>query len=953
MRVWGINIHPAKGILTFDSGSRPVQLLGPTDVTKAIELNRLEVDAVADINALEPSPKLTSAEQKEVRSLLNEYSDVFGAYKVSNVPPITFEVTTDKPIRSKRRTFSQVEKCEIEKQIAEMLLLDDPSTSEHASEVLLANIADGTKRFCIDFRPLNRHLKVEQCPIPRIDELVQLTRGCCYFISLDLLSGYWQLQLDESIKKYTAFYALDNLYEFNVLPFGLAFAPSLYQRTMQRVLALKWKKGVAGYIDDILIYAKTFHRALHLFRWVLERFREEGLTVKLKKCHFFPPKLHYLGYVVTGDGYGPDETRIAELEKLNSPRNRKELRRIMGLFGFYRHFLHKFAEVSLPLTKLLSERVPFEWTEAQQHAFDNLKDALKSITINYHFDPNLPIVLDVDSSEVAIGGVLQQSDDHGQLRPVLFLSHKFSDAESNWTIREKEAFGIVWCIIRLRKYLISSSFVVRNDNASLAWLKTAPQPKIARWAILLSEFDFTIQHRSGKGMQHVDCISRPRVPDNAEILLADQCDGFNLQRLTVSPHLPWEPTEFRLEQEKDPEFPSLKQFLLLTDGVWFCRGCPYIPASRRESILIAYHYQPWGGHSSIRKMLHKLKQRYFWPKMRTSIATLVSNCVTCLRRSSFPERGKRGGDLSSSSLFHTVALDMIGPVTYRNKKLHILTMIDHCSRWAESLCVEDRTAPTLARAFFNTWIVRYGVPRRVLTDRGNNFEAAFTTLIATRLGVRYLETAPYHPEGNGVCEAFNKTLKQTFFKLLVTCPDETPETLLAYAMMNYRSSPHSAIGDTPFFALVGEDFRLPSFLQIETAACAPYPFTPSMRASRLQHLREEMFLRNMMHRNNISEWPPAKSVCVGDLILGRTTAWEKRSETHNITGKQRKPPWSLPQRVTALKGNGTQVVAKNLYSGKEKMYSLHDVRPFLCDVKHELTRATMHDEVGFEKEINT
>lgn len=270
-------------------------------------------------------------------------------------------------------------------------------------------------------------------------------------------------------------------------------------------------------------------------------------------------------------------------------------------------------------------------------------------------------------------------------------------------------------------------------------------------------------------MEHVDAISRIEPPNEAELELADRA-VFSLNSISLNE---WNADTLRREQEADKEWQTFKrknQCILTENGVWTFQGRPWVPKTMREALLLAYHYAPWGAHASKGKTLKKLGSRYFWPNQIRDIKRMCSNCLTCQRRGRTKTNKQTYdiGALNARQLFDTAALDVVGPFLHGVNEYLLLSIIDHFLKWSEVAVMTNQEAGTIAEAFIVAWVQRYGVPRRVLTDRGANFTKAFQEACAKALGTRYVQTSPYHPEGNGVCEAFNNYLKTTIPKIILT-----------------------------------------------------------------------------------------------------------------------------------------------------------------------------------------
>ncbi len=343
---------------------------------------------------------LTDDEKTELAALLCKYSDVFSKDKedIGRTSLIKHEIDTGetRPIKQAPRrlpfTKRNIEREEIEKMKRQGII--EPSVSPWASPVVLVTKKDGTTRFCIDYRKVNAATTKDAYPLPRIDDCLDSLAGSVWFSTLDLNSGYWQVEMEESSKAQTAFVSRSGLFQFKVMPFGLANAPSTFERLMEETMrGLQWEECLI-YLDDIISFGKSFQEEIQRLTNVFDRLRAANLKLKPKKCHLFQQEVEFLGFVVSREGIATLDEKIEAVREWPVPENLKELRSFLGLCSYYRKFVQSFASLARPLQALVKKDVPFEWKPECQQAFQTLKEALTNAPVLAYPLPNEPFILD-------------------------------------------------------------------------------------------------------------------------------------------------------------------------------------------------------------------------------------------------------------------------------------------------------------------------------------------------------------------------------------------------------------------------------------------------------------------------------------------------------------------------------------------------------------------------------
>ncbi|KRZ01755.1 Retrovirus-related Pol polyprotein from transposon, partial [Trichinella zimbabwensis] len=329
----------------------------------------------------------------------------------------------------------------------------EPASGPWSSPVVLVRKKDGSHRFCVDYRKLNAVTRIDAQPIPRIDDTLDALAGAQWFSTLDLASGYWQVEVAECDREKTAFSTPMGLFQFRVMPFGLCNAPATFQRLMETALrGLTWKACLV-YLDDIIVFGKTEKEHLELLEEVLSRLRAVGLKVKPGKCQLMRRSVRYLGHIVTQHGIGTDPEKTAAVQQWPLPRCVREVRQFLA--SYYRRFVRNFAGVANPLHALTKKGEKWHWDQKEEEAFNFLKRALVSPPILAHPNFDRPFLLDVDASEDAIGAVLSQQDERDPPVVVAYASRSLSRAERSYCATRREMLALVWATWHLDRVLLA------------------------------------------------------------------------------------------------------------------------------------------------------------------------------------------------------------------------------------------------------------------------------------------------------------------------------------------------------------------------------------------------------------------------------------------------------------------------------------------------------------------
>lgn len=385
----------------------------------------------------------------------------------------------------------------------------EQSDSPYASPLVLVKKPDGTNRYCVDYRALNAKTIFDAEPIPDISEIFAKLAKDNFFTKLDLTKGYWQIPVKPEVRPLTAFITYHGLYQFKTMPFGLVNSAATFSRVMRKLL--KGVKNVDNYIDDILIHTATFEDHLMSLEEVLKRLRENNLTAKPSKCCIGYSTVEFLGHVVCQGKITPRPEKLVAIKKAPRPQTKSQLRSFLGLTGYYRSFIPNYAEAALPLTDKLKKGEPnkLRWEEAQEKSFQSLKRKLSDSPILHLPDLGKQFILRTDASDVGMAAVLLQ-ENNGVKFPVAYASKKFSVAQKNYSVIERECYAIVWAVQKFESYLYGTEFVIETDHQPLKCIQRSKvaNGRIMRWALVLQPYRYRIQVIKGRDNIGADFLSR-------------------------------------------------------------------------------------------------------------------------------------------------------------------------------------------------------------------------------------------------------------------------------------------------------------------------------------------------------------------------------------------------------------------------------------------------------------
>lgn len=783
----------------------------------SISQKNLEPFKINDLNRC-IDVKISEQQKLHLLNLLNKYRSCF-AMKTCELGTCRFsemsiKLCDDQPItyRPYRLSYSQRDKV---RGIVNDLLENDiirESQSPYASPILLVKKKNGEERMCVDYRALNNKTIKDKYPLPRIDDLLDRLKGCKYFTSLDLASGYHQIPISEQSIDKTAFITPDGHYEYLRMPFGLVNAPAVFQRTMNTILGSMRFSSVMAYLDDILIPSADIKTGFERLEQILQILKNAGMTLRLDKCRFLQTEIEYLGHQIDEEGIRPGAYKIKAVAEYTPPGNVHEVRRFLGLVSYFRKFIKDFAMLARPLTNLTKKSAIFQWGVEEQDAFIKLREKLITRPVLTIYDPLAETEVHTDASKWGIGGILLQKQTEGSFKPVQYFSRATTAAEQNYHSYELETLAVVNSLQKFKVYLIGKQFKVVTDCNALRTTLTKRDlvPRIARWWLATQEFDFIVQYRPGCKMNHVDALSRnPHEKsdsyDDIQIMQVNIDEDDWILSAQLSDEKCRQIHAVLSQQPQSVEDKELHKSYVLKDKRIYRKskdGLKWmVPKNARRQILTYYH--DGAGHLALEKTIEAIGHRYWFPSMRKYVKNYILACLGCLYNKK--PSGKTPGSLHSIEKkdipMDTLHIDHLGPFVKSVKKnCYVIVAIDAFTKFTFIKPVAN-TKCSLVIKFLNEIIKMFGVPRRIICDRGSAYTSKNFTKYCEEFGIKRVLCATATPRANGQVERMNKVILASINAS--TDNEDRWDDCIDRVQWGINTTVNSTTGKSPYEILMG------------------------------------------------------------------------------------------------------------------------------------------------------
>lgn len=709
----------------------------------------ITLDEVEEIPELELDHVQDRSFAKAVKKIVKDYRP--NPRKVTQIQTKII-LKDETPISHPPRRLSTYEKGEVEKHVEEWIRdgIVRPSNSEFSSPVVLTKKKNGSTRLCVDYRSLNKQVIKDRYPLPLIEDQLDKLQQAKVFSVIDLRNGFFHVPVEKESWKYTAFVTHSGQYEFLKTPFGYCNSPSIFQRFINDVFKELIKNGtVVTYLDDLVITSKDEKEGLARLEKVLTTAQEYGLEINWKKCQFLHRKVEYLGHEVEDGQIRPSTNKVNAVLNFPEPKTSKRLQSFLGLSGYFRKFIPNYSLTARPLSELLKKDAQFYFGEEQRAAFKSLKLAMIGPPVLRIFQLNADTELHTDACKYGIAAILmQRCADDEKFHPVYYYSRKTSPAEQNYTSYELEVLAIIKGLSKFRVYLAGMEFKIVTDCSAFQMTMSKKEliTRIARWAMYLEEFHYTIQHRPGSSMKHVDALSRSPVMIIDHGLLSRVR---NAQRKDES----LKPIFTLMDQGQYEDYVMEHEILYKNvNGSHLL----VIPKGMQAEIIRSTHEN---GHFGVKKLKESIVKDYWIANLENKISQVIQNCIPCII--STAKRGKQECYLTpivKETPLHTYHVDHLGPIpsTHKNYR-YLFVVVDAFTKFVWIYPTKTTATKEVLERLKHQQSI-FGNRKQIVSDRGTAFTSNDFEQYCADEDIRHLLITTGVPRGNGQVERVHQII---------------------------------------------------------------------------------------------------------------------------------------------------------------------------------------------------
>ena len=852
-------VHDAEFVVVDDSMS---PLLGVKSIQS---MNLITVNTANIVQSVQTVPVCVS-----------EHSEVFEG-KPGKIATVHLYVDENVPCRAvppRKIPLAMQGKVKTElDRLCKMGILEKiEEPTQWMSQMAVATKRSGELRICIDPQALNRALVRERYMLPTFEDVLPSLSGAQVFSKLDVADAFWHLELDDESSLLTAMGTPFGRYVWRRLPFGLSVSSELFQRSLHQ--ALEGLPGLICVADDIVVTGRDQSEHDANLSALLQRCAERGVRLNIKKCAFYADSFTFLGHVISANGVCADPEKKSAVINMPVPQDVHELRRFCGMTQYLSKFLPQLSEVQAPLRELTQKDMQWTWSSTHQEAFEKVKRMVCDAPVLAHYQPKLPLSVQVDASQHALGAALMQEG-----KPVAYASRTLSGAEQRYAQVEKECLAMVYGLERFDQFTFGRQVTVISDHKPLEVIVRKPlcsAPKRLQAMILrLLRYDYSVVYAPGHQLLLADTLSR--APDSHQPVHDSRFVTVNaLLHLPVSDG---KLQEIREATASDPELVAVlkairegwpdksvlhsstsemmtlynvRDTLSVENGIILKGERIVIPRAMRKSVKASLH----AGHLGFDSMMRRARDLIFWPGLTAEVKQLADSCDTCRRHASQPQREPLMQHSKGNRPWQKVGVDLFTCAG----RCYLIT-VDYWSNFFEIDYLPTYTAVTVIHKL-KAHFARYGIPEQIMSDNGPPFSSEPFREFCRSWGVQCITSSPGYSQSNGMAESAVKAAKRLLQKTADTGED-------AYlALLEVRNTPRQGVSASPAQLLLGRQTR--SLLPVRPGHLQPEWSTDESRRL-IQHQQRR---QKTSYDRRARDLP---ALCGDDRVLFRPTGGTDRS----------------------------------------------------------------------------
>ena len=649
-----------------------------------------------------------------------------------------------KPVKVPDYSLPYEKRIQVDAELSRLLQLKviKESRSKYISPAFPLVKKDGSIRLCVDYRNLNQYTQKDHFPLPDLQESLNNLGGNTVFSTIDLNTGYYQVPVKKEHRQFTSFVVNGKQFEFRRMPFGVCNEPATFQGIMNKIL--QNVSSCKVYLDDIIVYSRTLKEHYVKLKEVLEKLAENGATVNFKKSHFAQDKINFLGNEISAQGRRPDVTRVNSYN-FKEPKTKRQLQSFLGFVNWFRPYIRNLSEQILRLTDKIKQK-SLDWTTEDTVTALKVLQEIKKKTLLSHADYSGEFRLECDASDRAIGSLLSQNG-----KALGFYSKKLTEAETRYTIVEKELLSIVRGLVFFKKIICNRPVTLITDNKNLVFEKRSGTKRYERWVTLLQEFNYKMEHASGQENAAADHLSRVALGKK-------KCTQFvDLKELSKA----------QKDEEilKSADAQEKYHKIVVEDTELFVdeKERIYVPKELFKRFVETLHKKL--GHPGPNKLYKTIWSYYCAPGLYSFIRNNVKRCYDCQKnKTNTNTYGKSAGNIIGENAFSWVCSDITGPfpsqeyhTSIDSDKFFILTIVDTLTKFTDIKITEKIDEETVLK-FLTNWIQKHGSPTRLITDNGRQYSGKSLSRFCRESGIHHTFTSRFNPQSNSCAEILNKTI---------------------------------------------------------------------------------------------------------------------------------------------------------------------------------------------------